>query len=48
MKKFLKRLKAKWDAYLNRMANTNEQLYGKGRLDCCDLNKSDKKNHRNI
>ena len=39
MKKFFKKLKEKWDRYLERLAESNKELYGNQRLDCCGLNK---------
>ncbi len=39
MKGFFKRLKIRWNRYLERMAESNKKLYGKGRLGCCDLNR---------
>lgn len=45
MKNFFKRLKEKWNAYLKRLAESNQKFYGNGRLDCCDLNKQDKMIH---
>ncbi len=34
-------LKAKWNRYLERMAENNKKLYGDQRLDCCGMNKDD-------
>lgn len=39
MKHFLKKLKKKWNRYLERLAESNKKQYGRGRLNCCDLNK---------
>lgn len=36
-----KKLK-KIDNYLKRLAEINEQSFGKKKLDCCDLNKDNK------
>lgn len=35
---FRKNLKSKWNRYLEKMAETNEKLYGEQRLDCCGMN----------
>jgi copper chaperone CopZ len=43
MKNIFKTIKIKWNNYLKRLAETNKQLYGSGRLDCCSLNTQDKK-----
>ena len=40
MKTFFKRLKQKWNRWLERMAKSNQELSGGGRLNCCDLNKA--------
>ena len=37
MKTLLQRIKDKWNRYLEKLAATNEKLYGNGRLDCCDM-----------
>jgi len=42
IKNIFKRMKEKWDAYLVRMAESNKQLYGNKRLDCCGMNQSAK------
>lgn len=34
------RLKKRWLAYLEKMAQANSKQYGNQRLDCCDLNGS--------
>ncbi len=36
---FGKNIKIKWNRYLEKMAKTNEKLYGNQRLDCCGMNK---------
>ncbi len=35
---FGKSLKAKWNRYLEKMAESNKKLYGEQRLDCCGMN----------
>ncbi len=42
MKRVLNSISRKWKNYLDRLAKVNEDLYGKGRLDCCDLNRENK------
>ena len=38
--KFLRfNIKKRWMAYLDKLGKANEKMYGKKRLDCCDLNK---------
>jgi hypothetical protein len=37
-----KKLKKKIDNYLKRLAEINEESFGKQKLDCCDLNKNNK------
>lgn len=32
------KIKKSWDAYLERLAKVNKELYGGKRLDCCDMN----------
>lgn len=45
MKGLLYNIKNKWKCYLERLAKTNRELYGSGRLDCCDLNRQHKPEH---
>ncbi len=47
MKGFFKRLKKKWNRYLERMAESNKKQYGNNKLDCCDLNKKKNINRGN-
>ncbi len=37
-----KKLKEALARYLEKMAKDNEEAFGKGKLDCCDLNKKKK------
>ena len=39
MKRFLQKLKKKWDRYLERLAESNKKQFGSGGLNCCDINK---------
>lgn len=41
--KIFKSLKRKWIAYLERLAKSNEETYGSGRLNCCGLNSNEQK-----
>jgi hypothetical protein len=41
MNKISTSFKEKWNAYLKRLAESNKQLYGSGKPDCCDINKKD-------
>lgn len=36
--KFLRRIKKRWNAYLEKMSETNKKLYGGKKLDCCTIN----------
>lgn len=36
----ISRLRKRWLAYLEKMAQANSKQYGNQRLDCCDLNGS--------
>jgi len=47
MKKFFRKLKEKWNRYLERLAESNKELYGNQRLDCCGLNKSREQGQKN-
>jgi len=41
-KVMFKKLKKTFKKYLEDMAKENQKLYGKERMDCCNLNKSKK------
>ncbi|MBN1797062.1 MAG: hypothetical protein JW822_00680 [Spirochaetales bacterium] len=43
MKKFFKRIGKKLNAYFERLAESNNKLYGNKRLDCCDMNNKQSK-----
>ena len=46
MKNPVKILRKRWNAYLERLARVNQELYGNRRLDCCDMNgKTDNPRH---
>lgn len=37
------RMKVAWNKYLENLAEENKKSFGNGRLDCCQLNKQNKK-----
>lgn len=39
---FWAKIKKSWNEFLEKMANENEKSFGGGKLDCCQLNKSQK------
>jgi len=45
MKSPLKVIRKRWNAYLERLAKVNQELYGNKRLDCCDLNNKNNQPH---
>ena len=41
-----KRVKKGWNNFLGNLAKSNEDNFGSGKMDCCDLNKkNEKKDH---
>jgi hypothetical protein len=39
MKKILEKIQKKFQNFINSLAETNESSFGKGKMDCCDINK---------
>jgi hypothetical protein len=37
-----KKLKDSWNTLLERLAKSNQEEFGRNRMDCCDLHKEDK------
>ncbi len=45
--KLLENLKKAFQNYLNRMAKSNQQLFGNATPDCCKLNRQNNNRHHN-
>jgi hypothetical protein len=38
--RFFDRIKARWNAYLKKLADANTKSFGEGPLECCSLNRN--------
>lgn len=44
--KIFRRIKKRWNSYLEKLTETNKKLYGGKKLDCCTINRNSDSEYR--